>query len=440
MLLALSYYFYASWNFSYSLLILTSTVITYFCALLVEKEVFGKKRLWLFLSLLLNLSILFFYKYFNFTFGLIGSLTGFDLPSLNILLPVGISFYTFQAIGYTIDVYRGNIAPEKNFIDYAVFVSFFPQLVAGPIERSTSLLPQIKEKRKFKISNIRDGFLPILAGLFKKIVIADWLAVVVNTVYSGKDFNGVYYIIATICFAFQIYCDFSAYTDIATGSAKLFGIDLSINFRAPYFADSVKDFWRRWHISLSSWFKDYLYFPLGGNRVSKFRASINILIVFAISGLWHGAALTFIIWGLLNGIYQVFGMFFKKFTNIRFLKPFRILITFILICFSWIFFRAENLAQAFSIISEMFNINKEMIESFDYSLLGLSKEYVIICIFSVSGLIVVDFIMQFVNLEKLINKTFIFRYIVYLFLIFFMILFGYYGIGYDAQDFIYFRF
>ena len=444
-LLVLSYFFYATWNLSYSLLILTSTIITYVSAILVSKQALGKKKLWLFFSLLINLSILFFFKYYNFTAGLINDFTRFNSPSLSILLPVGISFYTFQAIGYTIDVYRNDVKPERNFIDYALFVSFFPQLVAGPIERSTKLIPQIKSRPKFKLANLRDGFLPILTGLFRKIVIADRLAVIVNTVYNNSGsgyFNGLHYIIATVAFAFQIYCDFSAYSDIARGSAKFFGIDLVINFKAPYLADSIKDFWRRWHISLSTWFKDYLYFPLGGNRVSKFRVALNILIVFVVSGLWHGAALTFIVWGALNGVYQVIGLGFRqiKFKRLMFFKPFKVLITFALICFSWIFFRAESITQATYISREVFSLNADMFRYFDYSLLGLSREFLIICIISVAFLMIAGFINEFTDLERFVNKTFFPRYAIYFVLICIIILFGYYGVGYDPQDFIYFRF
>ena len=268
-LLLASYFFYMCWNPAYALLMLFSTAVTYGCGLLVGNAVWGKRRLWVALSLILNLGVLFFFKYYNFAAGLLSDVIhaaglGLDVPLLDVLLPVGISFYTFQALGYTIDVYRKDVAAEKNFIDYALFISFFPQLVAGPIERSGNILHQLKEYHPFRYENIKTGIYPVLWGLFKKVVIADNLASMVNTVYNHpQNQGGGAFLVATVAFAFQIYCDFSAYSDIARGSARMLGFRLMENFHCPYFATSIQDFWRRWHISLSSWFKDYLYFPPG---------------------------------------------------------------------------------------------------------------------------------------------------------------------------------
>ena len=360
LLLAGSYFFYMCWNATYALLLLFSTVVTYGCAFGVGAAESARARKgWVILSLALNLGILFFFKYYGLFAGTVSALLGGGarLPRLDVLLPVGISFYTFQALGYTIDVYRGELPPERHFGKYALFVSFFPQLVAGPIERSGHLLRQFDEAHRPDPERMRQGALLILLGLVKKLVIADHLALVADRVYASPDAYGApAVIVATACFAFQIYGDFSGYSDIAVGSAALFGFRLMRNFDRPYFSRSIGEFWRRWHISLSSWFRDYVYIPLGGSRVSLGRWALNILMVFLLSGLWHGAAWTFAAWGLLNGLYQVVG---------RLTRPARerawarlgaapesrvracaaVLCTFVLTVFAWMFFRAESLAQ-----------------------------------------------------------------------------------------------
>ena len=306
---------------------------------------------------------MFFFKYYNFAAGLLSDVIhaaglGLDVPLLDVLLPVGISFYTFQALGYTIDVYRKDVEAEKNFIDYALFISFFPQLVAGPIERSGHILHQLKEYHPFRYENIKTGIYPVLWGLFKKVVIADNLASMVNTVYNHpQNQGGGAFLVATVAFAFQIYCDFSAYSDIARGSARMLGFRLMENFDCPYFAASIQDFWRRWHISLSSWFKDYLYFPLGGSRKGKARTCLNVMIVFFVSGLWHGAALTFVAWGLLNGLYQVVSKLIdplrqKLLSRLPIRREgapyrcFQVAVTFVLTCIAWVLFRANSLPDA----------------------------------------------------------------------------------------------
>ncbi len=321
------------------------------------------RKVWLGLSLVLNLGILFFFKYYGLFSGTVRSVLGEGarLPQIDVLLPVGISFYTFQALGYAIDVYRGEIAPVRHFGKYALFVSFFPQLVAGPIERSKNLICQFDEVHRPDFEGMREGALLILLGLVKKLVIADRLAMAVDRVYGNLDAYGApAVIVATVCFAFQIYGDFAGYTDIAVGSARLFGFRLMRNFDRPYCAASIGAFWRRWHISLSSWFRDYLYIPLGGSRVGFARWTFNILTVFLLSGLWHGAAWTFAAWGLLNGLYQVIG---------RATRPARArlfagvpaglhtlgatLCTFALTVFAWTFFRAESFAQVGAILQKL---------------------------------------------------------------------------------------
>ena len=315
-LLAASYYFYMCWNAKYAFLILASTVITYFSGLLLERiknnntyDSDRKTRLKKYVvagSFILNLGILFYFKYINFAIDTLQKLFGLvhielNVPAFDIILPVGISFYTFQALSYTMDVYRGEIYAEKDFFQYALYVSFFPQLVAGPIERSKNLLKQLAIPQPFDFDKARDGFLLMLWGYFLKIVLADRIAIVVDTVYTDYEkYPGWYLIVATVLFAFQIYCDFAGYSTIAIGAAEILGIKLMENFNAPYTAESVADFWKRWHISLTSWFRDYLYIPLGGNRKGKIRTYLNRMIVFLLSGLWHGASLHFVMWGGLQ--------------------------------------------------------------------------------------------------------------------------------------------
>lgn len=326
-LLAFSYFFYMCWNPRYALLMLTSTAITFISGLLIEsadkaedeKERIRRKNMYVALSFISNLAILFFFKYFDFAAGTVVrvlSMAGIQVqvPAFDVILPVGISFYTFQALSYTMDVYRKDIYAEHNFFKYALFVSFFPQLVAGPIERSKNLLIQINEKHKFDFERVRSGLLLMLYGYFQKVVLAEYLALVVDSVYNTySERTGFQLLVATICFAFQIYCDFGSYSNIAVGSARIMGFRLMENFNTPYFAVSVSDFWRRWHISLSTWFRDYLYIPLGGNRKGKVRKWMNQMIVFLVSGLWHGASWHFVIWGGMNGAYQVIGEWMRPY-------------------------------------------------------------------------------------------------------------------------------
>ena len=461
-LLLSSYYFYMGWNVKYAALIAFSTIITYVCGRLLGKT---QHKKWVIGGCIgINLAILFFFKYFDFFMGSVNQVlakvgvsplqTGFD-----IILPVGISFYTFQALGYIIDVYRGDIEPEKNFFRYALFVSFFPQLVAGPIERSKNLLHQVdrvEEIRLWNYKRIMDGLMLMLWGYFLKMVIADRAAILVDTVYNQYWMYGsIENVLATFLFGVQIYCDFASYSQIAIGAAKVMGFELMENFNAPYLANSVKDFWRRWHISLSSWFKDYLYIPLGGNRCSRVKKYRNLLVTFLVSGLWHGANWTFVIWGGLHGLYQIIGDLLKpakEAFNKRFevktesfsYKFGQIVITYILVSFTWLFFRAESVTAAFDMIRSMFvKFNPWVL--FDQSLytLGLNVTEVHILLVALVILILVDGVRFFKGqtIEKFLNEQCLyFRWGIIFFLIFYIFIFGSYGIGYSAQQFIYFQF
>jgi D-alanyl-lipoteichoic acid acyltransferase DltB (MBOAT superfamily) len=362
MLLAASLFFYACWNPAYILLILFSVLVTWLSGILMEGKMQNHKRLVLIGSLVINLGILFFFKYYNFFVGQIGRFTAPNIPNFNILLPIGISFYTFQALGYSIDVYRSTVKAEHNFINYALFVTFFPALVAGPIERTANLLPQFKINHAFDYKKVTSGLKLAAWGMFKKVVIADNVALYVNAVYNNPEvYPACSIALATFFFAFQIYCDFSGYSDIAIGSACALGFDLMPNFRRPYFANSIADFWRRWHISLTTWLKDYIYIPLGGNRRGLFRQCINIMIVFALSGLWHGAAWHFVIWGLLHGFFQVIERLLRNCKMPTLPHFIQVFITFILVCFAWIFFRANSLTSAFRICAKLTTLPNELI-------------------------------------------------------------------------------
>ncbi len=373
MLLAASYYFYISWNLDLVYLIVFTTVVSWLCSIIIEKKRENRAlcRTCLTLTLVVCLGVLFFFKYFNFlSDSVVGVMNLFgakqDRFLLDLILPVGISFYTFQTLSYAIDVYRGNVKAEKHFGYYALYVSFFPQLVAGPIERPENLIPQLHADNRPSWTNFVGGMRKMFIGFFKKVVVADLLATYVNSVYNDvESATGFGVVIATLMFAFQIYCDFAGYTDIAIGCAEIMGIRLMQNFNRPYIAKSIKEFWGRWHISLSSWFKDYLYIPLGGNRCSKFRHQMNVMIVFLVSGLWHGADWTFVIWGALHGVYQVIGYFTRRprdwfwsklgvGKDSKFLGALRRFNTFILVCFAWIFFRANNFGELKILLSKLF--------------------------------------------------------------------------------------
>ncbi len=373
LLLLASYYFYGAWNVNFLPLIWISTLVAYISAIQIGRsETQRGRRGWMLVSIVVSLGILFAFKYADFfsnSFTSALATTGvfIDWPTLDLLLPIGISFYTFQTLSYTIDVYRGQRGPERHLGIFALYVSFFPQLVAGPIERSTQLLPQFREAQRFEYDRVMSGLKQMLWGFFKKIVIADRVALAVTQVYSNPgDYGGFAIVLATWLFAIQIYCDFSGYSDIAIGSARVMGFDLMENFHRPYFSKSIGEFWHRWHISLSTWFRDYVYIPLGGNKVGKWRHGINIMIVFLLSGLWHGAAWTFFIWGALHGAYLLIGQYTAKprsrlaeisgLSSAPKLQKFvKVAITFNLVSFAWIFFRANSLSDAVTLITRMFS-------------------------------------------------------------------------------------
>ncbi len=452
-----------SWKPEYGLLLLFSTVATYLGALAIERfqrETY--RKFCLTLVIVLNLLVLFYFKYSNMFMGYLGKLLSFfgDTQVFwddSIFLPVGISFFTLQSLGYLIDVYRREIYAEKNILRYALFISFFPQLVAGPIERSKNLLRQLSAPVRFSYENLRRGLLLMLYGYFLKIVIADRLSVFVDAVYSDLNASpGYYIVIATLLFAIQIYCDFYGYSTIARGVALTMGIRLMDNFIAPYFSKSIREFWHRWHISLSTWFRDYLYIPLGGNRKGTIRKYINIMLVFVVSGLWHGASLAFVIWGFLHGLYQILetlwdavsakikGIAGEKNTNPAFFSQcIKILLTFSLACFAWIFFRANSFGLSKEAIAKLISL-KYWFAPAEKSIfeLGISREYFCVMAVAIVILGIVDYLKYRGKevVESFFRKKWWFRTLCEIALIVFTLLFGRYGSVYDVQQFIYFQF
>jgi D-alanyl-lipoteichoic acid acyltransferase DltB (MBOAT superfamily) len=373
LLVVASYFFYACWDWRFLFLLVFSSVLDYFSGVkMAEANNQQIKNFWFWFSISVNLGFLGFFKYYNFfitEFADAIANLGFQINpwTLEVILPVGISFYTFHGLSYVIDIYKDKIKVERNFIDYSLFVSFFPLLVAGPIERATHLLPQIKKKRIFDFTDAADGLRQILWGLFKKIVIADKCAEYANEIFNNSgDYSGSTLFLGAVYFAFQIYGDFSGYSDIAIGTAKLFGIDLLRNFSFPYFSRDIAEFWRRWHISLSSWFRDYLYIPLGGSQGGMWMKIRNTFVIFLVSGFWHGANWTFIIWGLLNAVYILPSIIFStNRSNLDIVAQgkylptvkefFQIALTFCLTVLAWIFFRANDLTQAVNYVSDLFS-------------------------------------------------------------------------------------
>lgn len=440
-LLAASYYFYMCWNARYVFLIALSTIITYVCARLTDSLKDTKPRLLtILLGLSSNLGILFFFKYYRFSielFNRVFSHLGMPtLPVPNILLPVGISFYTFQALGYMLDVYRRKLPAEKNLLRYSLFVSFFPQLVAGPIERSENLLRQVNHPRSFSWDNAISGLCVMLLGFFEKLVVADRAAIYVNTVFSRwQEASGWQLFLAAAAFSFQIYGDFSGYSHIAIGASRVLGYNLMENFRQPFFADSIRDFWHRWHISLSTWFRDYLYIPLGGGHAGKTRKALNTLITFSVSGLWHGASLSFLIWGILNGAMQILESLLPK--RAKFPRILRILFTFICISLIFVFFRATSLSAAVHILSRM--ITAPFSPSIDT---GFGHASAVVLLISIAILLILDLLHECgISLYSYYNRCpWLIRGVLGLTAILLIVIFGVWGSGYDAQSFIYFQF
>lgn len=472
-LLAVSYYFYICWNPVFIILLIITTTITYVFGRMLEnikqKINISLNRQRLLMKIILvfciisNLGILIYFKYTNFLVDIFNQLLQrfhFNaIPSFDILLPVGISFYTFQALGYIIDVYRGDINAEKNLLKYALFVSFFPQLVAGPIERSKNLLKQIHDESGHKLWNykrVTSGLTLMLWGFFMKVVIADRAAVLVDNVFGNyEQYQMIGLIVGAVAFALQIYCDFSGYSMIAIGAARVLGFELMENFVTPYFAGSVVEFWRRWHISLSTWFRDYLYIPIGGSRCSKWKHYRNILITFGFSGLWHGAGWNYAVWGLLHGGYQILEKelapimgrvhvkFHTKIDSFGY-KLFRMLATFILVDIAWIFFRADSINQAIHYIQRMVKY-RDWWSLFDQSIYGMGLDILQthILLMGLLLLLLVDWIRysRGEDISAFLDRQWIvFRWGMLLFLLFSCVILGYYGPGFDSAQFIYFQF
>ncbi len=462
-LLMASCYFYMAFIPVYILILGGTIVIDYCAGILIEKSEGRNRKVLLIISLISNVAVLMVFKYFNFfndnvtnIFHHFGNQN--PIPYLNILLPIGLSFHTFQAMSYTIEVYRGNQKAEKHFGIYALYVMFYPQLVAGPIERPQNILHQFHEKKTFNVTQVSSGLKLIVWGLFKKMVIADRLSAVVSEIYSQPHaYSSFPLIIATFFFTIQIYCDFSGYSDIAIGAARCMGYNLMENFRIPYFSSSISEFWKRWHISLSSWFKDYVYIPLGGNRVKVSRVYFNLFIVFLLSGFWHGANWTFIIWGALHGFYLIVGLLAKPYTSNlstalfgnkfpKFRNVISIFITFILVSFAWIFFRASNISDALYIAKttviglpgDLIQVlRNDNLQRLKLLFLGYDKLNLLFLLAPIALLFFVQLKQYKLGRRNIIAKKPLYlRLTCYTFLIVSILFFGKYG----SLDFIYFQF
>ncbi len=439
LLLVASYFFYMYWRYEYILLIVLSTGIDYYCGTqMSKKDSKQERRPYLLFSLISNLGLLFTFKYLDFFATSTNAVFGTTIPMAELILPMGISFYTFQTLSYSIDVYNGKIQFEKHFGKFALYVSFFPQLVAGPIERASHLLPQLtKNDNKLNYNNVVSGFTQVMIGFFKKVVIADTLALYVEGVYGTYDLHTGFTLWFTIyLFAIQIYCDFSGYSDIAIGCARIMGYDLMENFRQPYFAKSVTEFWRRWHISLSTWLRDYLYIPLGGNKLGKFNTYKNLMVTMILGGLWHGASWNFVIWGTLNGLYLSLEKRFRipefiegKSKLVKFLG---MVVVFHLICLTWVFFRAETFEKAIGIIDRMFAI-----EYFINLNIKDTGVFASILLNTTIFILLEVFLFRKLDLRNVLKKTALWKVNILNICLFLLILL--YGIS-EGSQFIYFQF
>lgn len=460
LLLAASCYFYMAFIPVYILILAVTIVIDYFAGIYIENSEGTKRKKFLVMSIISLCLVLFIFKYFNFfnqnfaelfrTFQL-----NYPVENIGLILPIGLSFHTFQSLSYVVEVYRGRQKAERHFGLYSLYVMFYPQLVAGPIERPQQLLYQFYEQHKVEYRRITDGLKLMAWGMFKKVVIADRLAVFVNQVYDNPgDYEGISLVIATVFFAFQIYCDFSGYSDIAIGAAQVMGFRLMQNFNRPYFSKSISEFWKRWHISLSTWFRDYLYIPLGGKRVSIPRWYFNLFITFVVSGLWHGANWTFLIWGALHGTYLIAGIITRDFRTrvvqftglygMRKLHRFiQVMITATLVCISWIFFRAADLGDALLIFFGMFKGLGNVFDAFGPErahilYLGRNLFDFSVCIFLILFLGMVELLQRRGSIIQMLNsKPPFYRWVLYYLILIVIILFGQYEI---SQRFIYFQF
>lgn len=464
-LLAASLFFYMCWNVSYGLLLISVICITYVGGLLIERtNLVKRKKIVLALTVTLSFLLLFVFKYLDFflsnvngILSIFGKKSGFS--PLNILLPVGISFYIFQAAGYVIDVYRGEAA-ERNVVKYSLFVSFFPQLVAGPIERSKNLLGQIRRldnERLFSFDDFLRGAFTMLYGFFLKMMIADRASIIVNTIFDAEKYStysGFEVLLGAILFSIQIYCDFAGYSYIAIGAARVMGFKLCDNFNTPYLSQGIKDFWDRWHMSLSTWFRDYLYFPLGGSKKGYLRKYINIFVVFLVSGLWHGAAWHFVFWGVLHGMLRIadeltqrgrekIANTLKYDINTWAHKGLRVMVNFFLVTLCWIFFRAESINQGLMLIKNMFSgLRLWQLTDDSLLLLGLDAKEMNALILFILILTIVDLLKRRGKnvLDIIMKQNDWFKFALFFFGIISIVLFGVYGKEYDATSFIYFQF
>jgi D-alanyl-lipoteichoic acid acyltransferase DltB (MBOAT superfamily) len=450
LLLIASYFFYACWDYRFLFLLIFSTFLDYYTGLKIHAaESRSRKKMWLLISVIINLGFLAFFKYYNFfvsSFAEVMNSVGFkpDIWTLHIILPVGISFYTFHGMSYVFDIYNDKVEPRKNFINYSVFVSYFPLLVAGPIERATHLLPQVEAPRHFDYSKAIDGMRQLLWGFFKKIVIADNCATYVNMIFDNyHDHSGSTLVVGALFFAFQIYGDFSGYSDIALGTSRLLGIELLRNFAYPYFSRDIAEFWRRWHISLSSWFRDYLYIPLGGSKGNTWHKVRNTFIIFLVSGFWHGANWTFIAWGALNAIYFLPLLLLrvnrsnldivahgKLFPSLR--EGIGILVTFALTVLAWIFFRSATVTDAFHYVGRIFSTGLFSIPS----VISTETIPLVICLFL---FVIIEWIQRDKKHALQIDGMIVYRFVrwnVYILLIFLI----YYVGNFGHHAFIYFQF
>jgi alginate O-acetyltransferase complex protein AlgI len=432
MLLIASCWFYMAFIPVYLLILIFTIVIDYYAGILIENASIKQKKKYLIVSLLANIGVLVIFKYFNFFIENFNQLltiseTNFSLPALKIILPIGLSFHTFQAMSYTIEVYKGRQRAERHFGIYALYVMFYPQLVAGPIERPQNILHQMHEKHSWDFERVKNGLLLILWGLFKKIVIADRLALVVDAVYDNPtNHSSLNILFAVFFFSFQIYCDFSGYSTIAIGTAKVIGFDLMENFKTPYFSKSISEFWSRWHISLSTWFRDYLYIPLGGNRVSAGRLYCNLMIVFLVSGFWHGASWGFIVWGALHGCFLILALIRSKYFpgDLKIHDFFHVVYVFFLVSFAWIFFRSGTLATSRIVIERLFEA--------DWTLKHFDCFEIIYSFLLIALLCIIEFKLTKIN-KSALNRKFYLIAASLIFLIYFL------GIFRENQ-FIYFQF
>lgn len=445
-LLVASCIFYMAFVPIYIVILFGTIIIDYFAGILIERSE-RHRRLFLIMSLIANCGVLIVFKYYNFFIDNINFVSGSSLPLLKILLPIGLSFHTFQAMSYTIEVYRRNQKAERNFGIYALYVMFYPQLVAGPIERPQNILHQFYERHRFDVGNLGAGFRLIIWGMFKKVVIADRLAVFVNQVYeNSNDYTGIPLWVAAVFFSFQIYFDFSGYSSIALGCARVMGFNLMPNFNRPYQATSFKMFWSRWHMSLSTWFRDYVYIPLGGNKAGLKRWMFNILVVFMLSGLWHGANWTFIVWGALHGIFQIFEIFIEKRKLLSVHPFFKRIVIFLLVTIAWIYFRAEHIEKANYIVSNLFTgipaqlkgiIENQHFERLDLLYLGQEKFQFY---FSILLLLLVGLI-HYLQKQKPIDEYFSSLKYYYRWPLYFMLLYSTVFLGvFGKYQFIYFQF